>query len=328
MSKIVSVVTEKPQTTSLIKSIINEWPWDKKKEPQPTEADEPIADDEGETPDIELKALDTFSGKLIQSAPNTSRYVIKLPASSIRPLYFDKAGPENLVKSLNDAVLTKFITNPTKAAGKNGAVLQKMPDNFKFSDQLKGTGGANFAILLDVPDEISKKLEAAKSAGESGVNEARTVLIEALAHKFYVMVLNISAASKIADKVDAAGTDLDSVSHALTPNILVAMPKAGEVKVIRDAIMELSDEQPASTDKPEAGKEAAETDDDKAKDKELDAEPEAPKSVQQQFKSLLDNLGSADAKTFNQITQLLADIGQAADKKKKMAEISNLVADD
>jgi hypothetical protein len=321
MSKIVSVVTEKPQTNSLLKSIINEWPWDKKKE-EPKKEDEPIADDEGETPDIELKALDTFSGKLIQSAPNTSRYVIKLPASSIRPLYFDKAGPENLVKSLNDAALTKFIANPTKAAGKNGAVLQKMPDNFKFSDQLKGTGGANYAILLDVPDEISKKLEAAKSAGDAGLNEARTVLIEALAHKFYVLVLNISAASKIAEKVDAAGTDLDAVSHALTPNILVAMPKAGEVKVIRDAIMELNDDQPSEKTDDKS--------DDKAKDTEdkPEAAPEVPKTVQQQFKSLLDKLGETDDATFNHIAQLLADIGQAADKKKKMAEISNLVSDD
>lgn len=319
MSKIVSIVTEKPHTASLLKSIINEWPWDKKKEAAPSEEPE---DDKDETPDIELKTLDTFSSKLIQSAPNTERFVIRLPASSIKQLYFDKKGPESLVATLNDETLAKFISNPLKVASKKSpAEIQQMPKGFKFSDQLKGNGSANYAVLLDVPSEILKKLSAAKSAGEAGVNEARTVLVEALAHKFYVMVLSISASSKIAEKVDAAGTDLDAISNVLVPNMLVAMPKAGEVKVIRDAINEHNESDgETSSEEPKDGE-----------DENKSAEPEkveVPKTIQQQFKSLLSNLEDADPATFNHITQLLADIGHAADKKKKMAEISKLISPD
>lgn len=322
MSKIVSIVTEKPHTASLLKSIINEWPWDKKKEAAPSEEPE---DDKDETPDIELKTLDTFSSKLIQPAPNTERFVIRLPASSIKQLYFDKKGPESLVATLNDEILAKFISNPLKVASKKSpAEIQQMPKGFKFSDQLKGNGSANYAVLLDVPAEILKKLSAAKSAGEAGVNEARTVLIEALAHKFYVMVLSISASSKIAEKIDAAGTDLDAISNVLVPNMLVAMPKAGEVKVVRDAIIEHNESNGEAS-----SEETKDGEDSEAENKSAEPEKvEVPKTIQQQFKSLLSNLEDADPATFNHITQLLADIGHAADKKKKMAEISRLISPD
>lgn len=325
MRKIVSIVTEKPQSASLLKSIINEWPWDKKptkEEPTDNKDNESSDAEDDKTPEIELKALDTFSGKLIQPAPNTARFVVRLPASSIRQLYFDKAGPENLVKSFDDESLAKFISNPSKTSTrKSNAEIQKMPNNFKFGDQLKGNSSANYAILLDVPVEILKKLEAAKSAGESGLNEARAVLTEALAHRHYVMVLNIAAASKIADKINVAGTDLDAISNALTPNILVAMPKKGEVKVIRDAIIDLHDGDSSTQDTP------SNNDNDTEDKPATQSIPDKPKTVEQQFKGLLDALKDSDTKTFNKITQLLADIGQAADKKKKMAEILNLVDD-
>lgn len=308
-------MTNPVKNTPILKSLVSEstlveWPWSKKKEEEPVD-DTP----KQEVPDIDLKTLDIFASKLIQTTPDTTRYVLRVTASSIRNLYFDAKGPANFVAAMSDEVLEQFVASPLKVSSKSAPNIQQMPSNFKFSDQLKSSGSANYAILLNVPTELLKKLSTARSAGEQGINEARSVLTEMLHHSYYIMVLSIPASKKIANEIDAAGQDLERVIDVLTPDMLVAMPKAGEVKVVRDAILEYAGE------KAESGSEDQSNDSSESPTQQTTSTG----NVTKDFKNLLDTLAAADSKTFNQVSQLLADIGHATDKKKKMAEIAKLL---
>jgi hypothetical protein len=96
---------------------------------------------------------------------------------------------------------------------------------YKFSDLIKGAGGAEVSVLLNVPDSIYHAYKTAATP------EDRTrALTQMFNHKYYAMSISNSEAAKIAPAVDKHMGDMEAEKAALNPGIIVNHPGAQTIK--------------------------------------------------------------------------------------------------
>src|SRR5271167_1237978 len=96
-----------------------------------------------------------------------------------------------------------------------------MSSGYKFSDLLKGAGGKDYTVLLDVPSSVAAAYTKAPSP---------EALAQMMNHKYYATTISNSRAAKIAPQLDAAAGDIDAEMTAFNPDIIVNYPAAQTIK--------------------------------------------------------------------------------------------------
>jgi len=149
------------------------------------------------------------------------RYVIFTRVGFLTTNYLKAGGGKGVIDHITD---DNELLKVAKGEATEKFVLSKIGSTFKFSSlvvpTVSPTGGADTAIILNIPRDLSDTLEKAIAASDA--KAARETLIKMMSFKFYVMSLKLQEALKIRRTMDV--DDLDKRLSAFSPFFIRNFP--------------------------------------------------------------------------------------------------------
>ena len=188
---------------------------------------EATADPEGEgyIPDPKPN-LQRIVSDLLYHSKSDVRYAVYLNDKDLTKHYLVMGGTgASVLELMDDTELLHF------AQGSDNSRIKKFDDTFKLSNLISSPpsiGGAARAVMIDYPKAAASALQVAadKYAGSKSEPDKRALqqqLEKMLAHRYYVMTINVSKAKAIVDDVDAH-SDVDGWVTTFDPSVIEDYP--------------------------------------------------------------------------------------------------------
>lgn len=147
------------------------------------------------------------------------RYAIYARHADLK-LYLQPTGGHSILQTMENAELQSFSSNPRAKRAR----IAQIDRDFLFSEMITPSTSsfsknADHVIIVDVPQAMDAEIRA----GGSDETKTLAALTKIMDHRYYVMIINITRARKIADGVDAA-EGLDELVTVFDPNVVAGYP--------------------------------------------------------------------------------------------------------